>query len=188
MQFSHRSFTWIYRVRLITRGARLPDHGEVSLVMCRRPWAAASRREQQDADCADREGQRGRKGQCIGPVVPRHGARVELVTGHRIDLHQAPQSGRLWFYEYTRSGNHYSSSGGSPHLSAISRQTLAIAARTSNTTPLDAAPDREIATRRTARRQAGEGGQRDPGISIDIGPAHQFALLLHQSQPQHLGR
>ena len=50
---------------------------------------AASHREQQDADCADREGQRGRKGQCIGPVVPRHGARVELPTGHRIDLHQA---------------------------------------------------------------------------------------------------
>jgi hypothetical protein len=36
---------------------------------------AASHREQQDADCADREGQRGRKGQYIGPVVPRQRAR-----------------------------------------------------------------------------------------------------------------
>jgi hypothetical protein len=31
----------------------------------------------------------------------------------------------------------FMSNGGSPHLSAISRQTLAISVRTSNTTPAD---------------------------------------------------
>jgi len=54
--------------------------------------------------------------------------------------------------------------------------------------PLDAAPDRKIATRRATRRQARQMRQRDTGNAvdqcIDIRPAHQFALLLHQAELQ----
>ena len=57
--------------------------------------------------------------------------------------------------------------------------------------PLDAAPHRETTTRRTPRRQARQGGQGDTSDAvdqrIDIAPAHQLALLLHQPQLQHLG-
>lgn len=41
--------------------------------------SAASHREQQDAHCPDRQSD-GRKGQRIFPVVPRHGAGVDLGT------------------------------------------------------------------------------------------------------------
>jgi hypothetical protein len=42
----------------------------------------ASHREQQDADCADRQGQRGRKGKCICPVEPRHGTKWTWSPGY----------------------------------------------------------------------------------------------------------
>jgi len=55
---------------------------------------------------------------------------------------------------------------------------------------LDAAPGGKIATRRAACGQAGQGGRGDTGNAvdqcIDIGPAHQLALLLHQAQLQYL--
>jgi len=57
--------------------------------------------------------------------------------------------------------------------------------------PLDAAPDRKIAPGRAPRRQARQCGQGNTGKvvdqRIDIAPAHQFVLLLHQPQLQHLG-
>ena len=57
--------------------------------------------------------------------------------------------------------------------------------------PLDAAADRKITTRRTARRQARQCRQGDTGNAIDqcidIRLSHQLLPLLHQQQLQDLG-
>jgi hypothetical protein len=62
-------------------------------------------------------------------------------------------------------GDCASFSGGSPHLSVIAWQTLAISARTSNTTR--SAADRKITTRRAPRGQARQCRQGDTGHAVD---------------------
>jgi hypothetical protein len=77
----------------------------------------------------------------------------------------------------------WSSSGGSPCLSAICWHTLAISVPHFEHDAPDVEPDRKVTARRTPRRQARQ--MRQHGASdavdqcIDIRPAHQFAPLLH---------
>jgi hypothetical protein len=89
-------------------------------------------------------------------------------------------------------GHHaLSSSGGSPHLSAICWQMLAISVRTSNTTRSMLRRIARSPRGRTPRRQARQCGQCDTGNAVDqfvyILPAHQLPLLLGDAEPEQFG-
>ena len=82
-------------------------------------------------------------------------------------------------------------SGGSPHLSAIWRQTLAISVRTSNTTRFDAcagSQDRHAARNALiGSTDASAPRRKTVNQLVDIRLPHQLPPLLHQPQLQHLG-